>query len=106
MVSRSVYNILKQKESKGEIFYQEKMVYDSKILNQMIKIEMLENILKELMNLSLKQQNRIYEKYILEMTNCETAQLENYSECAVRNSINRGLVQTRQTIKWKILKIL
>lgn len=101
-VSKKVYNILIQKEILPEMNYQFTVNNYEEIINELIKTEMIELMLKKLNDLSLKQQNRIYEKYFLEMSNSEIARLENRSECAIRRSINRGINQLRNKICGKL----
>lgn len=101
-VSKKVYNILIQKEILPEMNYQFIVNNSEEIMNKLIKTEMIELMLKKLNDLSLKQQNRIYEKYFLEMSNSEIARLENCSECAIRRSINRGINQLRSKVCGKL----
>ena len=49
--------------------------------------------------LTLKQQNRIYEAYILEISKAEIARIEGCSEAAIRHAINRGLYKMRRKLK-------
>lgn len=101
-VSKKVYNILIQKEILSEMNYQFTVNNSKEIMNELIKTEMIELMLKKLNDLSLKQQNRIYEKYFLEMSYSEIARLENCSECAIRRSINRGINQLRSKVCGKL----
>lgn len=49
--------------------------------------------------LTLKQQNRIYEAYILEISKTEIARIEGCSEAAIRHAINRGFYKMRRKLK-------
>lgn len=49
--------------------------------------------------LTLKQQNRIYEAYILEISKAEIARIEGCSEAAIRHTINRGLYKMRRKLQ-------
>lgn len=100
-VSNSVYNILKQKESTSKLVYQS-ISTDYDLLNQIIKTDLIEMVLLKFEELTLKQQNRIYEKYFLGMSTSEIARLEDCSECAIRRSINRGINQLRSKVSGKI----
>lgn len=100
-VSNSVYNILKQKESTSKLVYQS-ISTDYDLLNQIVKTDLIEMILLKFEELTLKQQNRIYEKYFLGMSTSEIARLEDCSECAIRRSINRGINQLRSKVRGKL----
>lgn len=101
-VSKKVYNILIQKEILPEMNYQFTVNNSKEMINELVKTEMIELMLEKLNDLSLKQQNRIYEKYFLEMSHSEIARLENCSECAIRRSINRGINQLRSKVCGKL----
>lgn len=53
----------------------------------------------KLIELPLKQMNRIYEVFYLGLSKSEIARIEGCSEGAVRKSINRGLRQLERKIK-------
>lgn len=54
---------------------------------------------EKISELTLKQQNRIYEVYILGYSRVEVAEIEGCSESAIRRSINRGFYQLRKKLK-------
>lgn len=60
--------------------------------------ELYELLFQFLQELPLKQQNRIYEVYILGFTKTFIAQTEGCTEGAVRKSIHRGLKQLKKKI--------
>lgn len=48
--------------------------------------------------LPLKQQNRIYERYFLDLKYVDIARIEGCTESAVRKSINRGITELKKQI--------
>lgn len=48
--------------------------------------------------LPLKQQNRIYERYFLDLKYVDIARIERCSEAAIRKSINRGIAELKKKI--------
>lgn len=100
-VTKKVYNILIQKEILPEMNYQFTVNNSKEMMNELIQTEMIELMFEKLNDLSLKQQNRIYEKFFLEMGYSEIARIENCNECAIRRSIDRGINQLRSKVRGK-----
>lgn len=48
--------------------------------------------------LPLKQQNRIYERYFLNLKYVDIAKIEGCTEAAIRKSVNRGVSQLKKKI--------
>lgn len=59
-------------------------------------------LLMKIKELPLKQMNRIYEVYYLNLTKSEIARIEGCTEGAIRKSIKRGLRQLKRKIKNQI----
>lgn len=103
-VSDEVYRVLKNKKNNkiinsnndnSNIYY-----YDPILL--IYRKDLIFKVLTKLNELSLKQQNRIYEKYILGLNMSQIARIEGCNESAVRKSIKRGLMQLRRKMNGHI----
>lgn len=91
-INEKVYSILKWKMRKTMIDYIDYYECESELFYE-LKMDEFEYLYRCLVELPLKQQNRIYEVYILHMKKIEVARIESCSESAIRQSIDRGLHQ-------------
>lgn len=92
-VDDEIYKLLKKRETEYKSVSTITMQDNNKLSNDDI-----DDLYDKLAELPLKQQNRIYEVFILGFTKTDVARIESCSEGAIRKSIARGLAQLRRKL--------